>query len=120
MKNFFLKNINKWAKENYVQIGILNSILLLLVLLRSAGYFAPFFPITINFIVLVSIILSAYLFNVHSRVIFVVGLLFWLFASVLKLLKIDIWAERTAIYSYQSLLIGVAMMIFENIKKYKD
>ena len=114
-----VKNIEIWGKENTFKLLIFNTVLAFLILLRSAGYFLPFFGISINFIVLFLLVLSIFLLNANSKSIFIVALLFWLFAGLLKMLKIDIWAERTAVYTFEALLIGVVLLIIESVKKNK-
>ncbi|MEK7169190.1 MAG: hypothetical protein AAB778_04210 [Patescibacteria group bacterium] len=84
--------------------------------MRSAGYFLPFFGISVNFIVFILLILSIFLLNFNSRSMFFISLLFWIFACLIKILKIDIWAERTAIYTFEAFLIGVILLIKESFK----
>ncbi len=98
---------------------IFNIILMVLILMRSAEYFAPFFLISINFIVFVCIILSVPLLGIRSKGIFSIALLFWLFAAFLRVLNIEVWAERTAVYAYQAIVVGVILFIFENIRSHK-
>lgn len=107
------QNLKKWANNRVFGLFIFNIIVMLLILLYTAGYFAPFFPLTINFIVLVSLILSIILLGVKSKALLVIALLFWIFAAVIRILKIEVWAERTAIYSYQALFIGILLLIIE-------
>jgi len=114
-----LKKIERWGGENVFKLLIFNTTLAFLILMRSAGYFLPFFGISINFIVLFLLVLSIFLLNANSKSIFIVALLFWLFAGLLKMLKIDIWAERTAVYTFEALLIGTVLLIIESVKKNK-
>lgn len=95
---------------------IFNIILMVLILMRSAEYFAPFFLISINFIILVCIILSIPLLGIRSKGIFLIALLFWLFAAFLRLLNVGVWAERTAIYAYEAILVGIILFVLENSK----
>jgi len=114
-----LKNsliIQKWAKERFLGLFIFNMVIAILLLLRSAGYFDPFLPLTINFIALISFILAIFLLGAKSQALFFIALIFWLFAALLRILQIDIWAERTVIYSFQALVIGIIMLFFENRK----
>src|SRR5688500_5427058 len=67
-----------WIENKYFKIALVNIILLMLVLLRSAGYFEPFFTISINFIVFCALILSITLLGLGSRFIFLVALIFWI------------------------------------------
>lgn len=107
--------LNKWSLSHFVGIAVFNIIMILLFLLYSAGYFKPFLPISINLIVIIGLILSTLLLEVKSRAMFIICLFFWLFAAFLKIVKIDVWAERTTIYVYQSLVLGIVLTIVENI-----
>ncbi|MDO8503207.1 MAG: hypothetical protein Q7S60_00805 [bacterium] len=107
--------IKSWVELHYFQLAVFNIVLMVLLLLRSAGYFEPYFGITINSIFLIALILSVFLLGTQSRGAFAVALAFWLFAAVLKLVRIDTWAERTAIYSFQALVIGVVLLIWESL-----
>lgn len=108
--------MNLWAKSHFLQLIVFNILLVFLFLLRSAGYFHPFFVISVNAIVLIGLIASIFLLGVRSKAMFLVALLFWLFAGFVKLIKIDVWAERTAVYAYQALIIGVILLIIESVK----
>jgi hypothetical protein len=116
IKNFIKLNEDKlkiWIEKNYFKIGLFNVILIMLVLLRSAGYFEPFFPITINFIVLLALLLAIVLLGLGSKFMFLTSLTFWVLAATIKLAGVDIWAERTAIYAYQAVVLGVLLLIRE-------
>lgn len=111
------KRMESWAQKKVLNLFVFNVFLAFLLLLHSAGYFAPFFPITINIIVLFSLILMVVLLEAKSRSIFFVALLFWLLASLLKLLRVDVWAERTTIYSFEALFVGIILVIIEQLKR---
>jgi hypothetical protein len=113
-----IKNkVRKWGEKYLFNMLILNTLLVFMVLMRSAGYFHPFFEISVNFIVFLILILSIFLLNFNSRMMFFISLLFWIFACLIKLLKIDIWAERTAVYTFESLIVGLVLLIVETVKK---
>lgn len=114
--NLQLANFQNWVRTRYFQLSLFNILILILVLLRSAGYFEPFFPITINTIVLLGLIISVFLLGVRSKLMFSVALTFWVFASLLKTVKIDVWAERTSVYFFQAFIIGVVLLIIGSIK----
>lgn len=117
-RNFLNQNSDQfqnWVNTRYFQLSIFNIFVLILVLLRSAGYFEPFFLITINTIVLLGLVMAVFLLGVRSKLMFSVALVFWIFASLMKTLKIDVWAERTSIYFFQALIIGVALLVIESI-----
>lgn len=118
IKRLFKKESNgikSWAQDRLVGLFIFNVIVMLLILLQSAGYFSPFFPLSINTIVMISLISSIFLLGTNSKASFILTLLFWLFASFLKIVKIDVWAERTVIYAYQALIVGLVLLIIETI-----
>jgi len=117
-KKLYLNNLDilkRWANENILGIFIFNLVLISLLLLRSAGYFAPFFEININLIVMVSLILLIFLLKFKSNGVFILTGLFWLFAAFLRVAGVNIWAERTAVYAYEALVVGVGTMIVEVI-----
>lgn len=106
-------NLLKWSKVHILGLFIFNFILMFLILLHSAGYFAPYFPITINVIVLISLIMAVFLLGIRSKTIFGFALTFWVFTAFLRVLSVNIWAERSAIYVFQALIIGVVLLFFE-------
>lgn len=109
------KEISLWSKDKFLAISIFNTVIIILFMLRSAGYFHPYFLISVNFIVEVGLVMSIILLGARSRVIFIVSLLFWVFAAFLRAFDLDVWAERTAIYTYQALVLGVILLIIEEI-----
>lgn len=110
-----------WVREKYFQLAILNVFLVILVLLRSAGYFEPYFPITINVIVILGILASIILLRVGSYFAFSASLIFWVLTAVFRILYIIPWAERTALYSFEAFGIGVFHLILEAVlKKERD
>lgn len=115
-----IRRFKSWSQENLTGVFLFNITLMVLILLHAAGYFEPYLPITINIIVFTALILTVILFNARSGVIFFAGLLFWIFAGLLRVLYIDVWAERTAIYAYQALMLGVLVLIIENIRKHVE
>lgn len=115
----FKKSAFSWAKDHFLQIFIFNIILMLLFLLRSVGYFYPYIPLSVNFIVVFALILSIFLLNANSSALFIVALLFWILASFLRIVAVEVWAERTALYCFQSLVIGLVLMIKETLVKSK-
>ncbi len=114
------KSFRDWTKKHYFQLAVFNIFLLSLFLLRSAGYFHPFFVISVNLIVFSALIASIILLNVRNKAMFLLALFFWLFAAFLKVLKIDPWAERTAVYAYQALLIAVLLLFLESINIFRN
>lgn len=103
-----------WTKTHYLQLVVFNLFVLLMFLLRSAGYFHPFLVISVNLIVISAFIVAIFLLGARSRAFFLIALIFWGFASFLKIVRIDVWAERTGIYAFESLTIGVVLYFMEN------
>lgn len=117
MKKYYLKivgQLQNWAYRNILNLFIFNAVLTLLLLLRSAGYFSPFFLLSISFIIALCLILSIILLGVRSKTLFIIVVLFWLLTAFFKIIRIDIWAERAAIYSFEAFVIAILLFIFEN------
>ena len=107
--NKFRKKADLYTRDNLTGLFILNLIVLLMVLLNTADYFKPFFFLSINMIVFITLILSIFLLKVSSRVMILISILFWIFAAFLKSIRIDVWAERVGVYGFQSLLLGIIL-----------
>src|SRR3989304_8459250 len=97
----FIQNFNQkipqaeaWAKEHILGLFIFNSLLVILLLLRSAGYFSPFFPLTINFIIFVCLVLLIFLLNAKSKTLILIAITFLLLTAFFTIFRIGIWAER--------------------------
>jgi hypothetical protein len=122
-----LKRINKyisdrfmnWASSHHYRLIVFNMILVFLFLLRSAGYFNPYFPITVNVIVFVGLVLAIFILDANSKSLFAVSISFWVFAALLKLLNINVWAERTSIYVYESIFLGIILVVIESFSRKK-
>lgn len=113
-------DLQDWILRHYLQLAIFNGILVLLVLLRSAGYFEPYLPITINLIYIVSLILSIFLLGMKSKGAYILALGFWFSAAILRIINIEVWAERAAVYSYEALVLGFLLMLFPRFNLLKD
>jgi len=107
------KSVSSWASRNHFRLILFNMIVIMLFLLHSVGYFAPFFPITINFIVLLCLIVSILIFRSGSKFFFSISILFWILATIFRFLQVDAWVERTTIYVFQSLIIGLVLLLTE-------
>lgn len=110
------EKIKKWVVDNNFRLIIFNIIIVFLFLLRSAGYFQPYFPISVNFIVIFALVLSFFLLGTRSRTVFVITLVFWIFAAMLQLLQINVWSERTGIYAFESMVFGVLLFLYEEFR----
>ena len=110
-----VRQFQNWSQERISALFLFNMVLGLLLLLHSAGYFAPFFLLTINFIAVISLVLAVILFRINSSIIFFITILFWIFAALLKITNVEAWAVRSAIYAFESLVIGVLLMIIEAV-----
>jgi|GEM_PF-2161323 len=109
--NIILNFLQEWSQQKILNLFIFNAILTMLLLLRSAGYFAPYLPLTINLIILICLIMAVFLLGFRFRALFTITLLLWLFAAFLKIVGITIWAERAAIYSFEAFAIAFVLFV---------
>lgn len=109
------KKLNRWVVSHYFNLAVFNMFLILMFLLRSAGYFHPFLVISVNLIIMASLVASIFLFGARSKAMFSIVILFWLFVGFLRIIEIEVWAERTSIYAYQALVLGVLLLLGESI-----
>lgn len=103
--------LNDWTKNHITGLFVFNLFILLMVLLSSAQYFKPFFYLGINSIFFLSLIFAVVLLGARVKTMFIISIVFLLFSAFLKVVKIDIWADRASIYYYQSLLIGLVLLL---------
>ena len=114
MKNLYSKSLSQlqvWSQQRILNLFIFNAILMMLLLLRSAGYFSPFLPLTINLIILICLLMAVLLLGVRHRTLFVITLLLWALAALLKIVGINSWAERAAIYSFEAFTIAFILFL---------
>lgn len=111
--NNFKKKIDAWAHNNISGILIFNCLLMLLVLLNTAGYFHPFLPLSISLIFFIALVSSAVFIKLGSKAMFVIALSFCVLAAFLKIVKVDIWAERTGVYVFEALIVGLVLYLFD-------
>ncbi len=114
------KNLSLWISKRYVNLAVFNGLVVILVLLRSAEYFDPFWRITVNVVIFVSLVASILLLGVGSRAMFSISLLFFLFAGFMKIIKISVWAERITVYMFESFLLGFLLLFIESFTTYND
>jgi hypothetical protein len=112
----YFRKINVWTKSHIFGLFFLNVILLLMVLLNTAGYFRPFLYLNINLIVFISLSLSIIFLGATNKAMLLISLVFWLFSCFLKVVKVEAWADRTSIYAFQSLLLGIFILFIEDRK----
>jgi len=105
------KSVRVWVEKNLVGIFVFNLTVVVMVLLNTAQYFKPFFYLGINSIFFLSLILAIALLGARTKAMFVISIIFLLFAAFLKVVKIDVWADRASIYFYQSFLIGLVLLL---------
>jgi len=105
-----------WVEKNLVGIFIFNLAVVIMVLLNTAQYFKPFFYLGINSIFFLSLILAVMLLGARARAMFIISIIFLLFAAFLKVVKIDVWADRASIYFYQSFFVGLALLLISKRK----
>jgi len=113
VSSIYRKQLNSWVNKHLVGLFVFNLIILFLVLLSNAGYFQPFFYLSINLITFISLILSIFLLGSSSRSMFVISILFLFFAGFLRFFQINIWAERSGIYAFQSFLLGLFLFLYK-------
>src|SRR5258708_16473312 len=101
--------------KKYYRLAIFNLVILFMFLLKSAGYFQPYFLITVNLIMVVSLFLLVTLLEIKIEAIFFVSFLFWALTGILRIIHLDVWSDRTSIYAYQALLIGLTFLILEEV-----
>lgn len=106
-----------WINAHIFPLLILNIYLVLLVLLRSAGYFEPYLSISINFIFVTSLLLTVFILNLSSKGSFIISLIFWTLSFILYYANILVWAERAGVYTYESLVLGVVLVFLESLRK---
>jgi len=111
----FRKKLASWVSSHYLNMAIFNTFLVILVLLHSAKYFDPFWMISINVIIFISLLTSVFLLGARSRALFIFSLLFWILAGGMGILGINVWAERISIYMFQAFFIGVLLLIIEHL-----
>ncbi len=111
-----IDSLQSWAQNKIFGLFVFNLLIMLLIVLRSAGYFEPFFLITINFIVFVSLVLAIFLLNIRSSMLFIIALVFWILTALLRVINIEVWAQRAAIYTFQSLIVGLVLFVIEVIR----
>lgn len=107
--------IQPWVKSHYLNLAIYNAFIMVLVLLHTANYFDPFWLISINVVIVLGLVASIFLLGAKSSSFFVIALVFWLFAAFLKFAKVDVWAERTAIYAFETFVIGIVLLFVEDL-----
>ena len=117
IRNYHLiyRKLVNWSKNNLPGIFLFNLIIVILVLLRSANYFQPFFSLNINSIFFVGFILLPFLLKANYEALFSIAGLFWLLSALFKLFRVDIWAERSSIYCFQAFFIGLMILFFDYI-----
>ena len=118
--NYFKESLKKWSLAHILGVFLFNLLIVMLLLLKSAGYFSPYLPLTINILFFISLILMVILLNIGSRGLFLISIIFLLLALVLKVLYIDIWSERSALYAYEALNVAVGLFFIESIVKKSD
>jgi len=111
----FSKYFFSWAKTNSGGIFLYNLILFIIILLKSAGYFYPFVTLSNNLIVLFSAILAIPLLRAGERMFFLLALTFIFIASFFEYWQVLIWSERSAMYSFEMLLIGMLLYVFRHL-----
>lgn len=115
-----LENIENWSKNHLAGLFIFNILIISLLLLKSGGYFYPYFTITINTVVFIGFVGSIFLLGAKSKTLFLISLFFWAFAAFMRTIGIEVWAERISIYTFQAMLLGVILVFIEVLRKSPD
>lgn len=110
------RDLRIWVKDNLLGLFVFNIVLSILVLLNAAQYFKPYFYLGINAIYFIALLISIPLLGVRSKAMFLFSILFLIFASFLKIVKIDVWADRVSIYFFQSFFIGLVLLLISKNK----
>ena len=105
-----LRAIDAWILNHLIGLFVFNMAIILMALLNTAQYFKPFFYLGINTIFLLSLILATIFLGARTKAMFTISLVFLVFAALLKIAKIDIWADRASIYFYQAFFIGLSLL----------
>lgn len=109
----YWKEINNWLNKRLINLVLFNFFVIVLILFHSAGYFAPFFFVTINLIIVLSFIGSIFLLGARSRELFLISFGLWLFTIFSRLLGVGFWAEKSAISAFQALVLGLILLVYE-------
>jgi len=110
----YQKRMEIWSRNHIGDLALYNLIIIVLVLLHSAGYFHPFFPITINIISLIALVGAIILLGARTNLLFTLSAFFLIFAGLMLILNVRIWADRTMIYMFQSLVLGILLLFLED------
>lgn len=113
----YIENIDSWSKNHLVGLFVFNILVISLLLLRSGGYFHPYFIISINTVVFMGFLGSIILLGARSKTLFLIALIFWIFTAIMRIIGIEVWAERTSIYTFQAMLLGVILVFIEALRK---
>ena len=120
MKNYLdLLSISEWVNKHYLQIAVFNLTIGFLILLRTAGYFHPFLILSVNLIFFCALVLAILILNARSNALFIFAIIFTLISAFFKIVNVDIWAQRSAIYVYQALFLGVVVLLIEYLRSEK-
>jgi len=72
----------------------------------------------VNVVVFISLIASILLLGANSKAMFLISLLFLLFAGFMKAVGVSVWAERTTVYVFESFLLGFLLLFIESLTTY--
>lgn len=114
IKNY-KKKMTTWALSHYLNLAVFNVLVVILVLLHSAKYFDPYWMISINVIVFLMLAASVFLLGARSKVMFSASFGFWIFAGIMRILKVEVWAERISIYVFESFVFALLLFFIEEV-----
>ena len=111
----YQKKMTAWASSHYLNLAVFNVLIVILVLLHSAKYFDPYWMISINAIVFLTLAASVFLLGARSKIMFLASLGFWIFAGIMRILRVEVWAERISIYVFESFVFAVLLFFIETV-----
>lgn len=103
-------SLKKWSEKHLTGLFVFNVALVLMVLLSTAQYFNPFFYLGINTIFFISLIISIFLLGARVKTMMAIAVIFLALTAFLKVVRVDVWADRASIYFYQSLFLGILLL----------
>lgn len=109
--------VKTWVEKHLAGLFIFNISVILMVLLNTAQYFKPFFYLGINLIFFLSLLFAVLFLGARAKAMFGIALIFLVFSAFLKVVKIDVWADRASIYFYQSFFIGLMLLLILRERK---
>jgi len=106
-----VKSVKLWAGRHLAGLFVFNVSILVMVLLSTAQYFKPFFYLGINSIFFFSLLFAVLFLGARTKAMLTIAIIFLALTAFLKVVKIDVWADRASIYFYQAFFIGLLLLL---------